>query len=64
MRRIAQNHEIVCQFGAARKILEVNNKQPTRQFSAEAPQQNTYKLQNVHQISENEMKTRGHSPIV
>ena len=27
--------------------------------SAEAPQQNTYKPQNVHQISTNEMKTQG-----
>ena len=29
--------------------------------SAKAPQRNTYKPQNVHQISKNEMKTQGHS---
>ena len=28
--------------------------------SAEAPQQNTYQQQTVHQISKNEMKTQGH----
>ena len=35
-----------------------NNLKPIR---CKAPQRNTYKPQNVNQISKNEMKTQGHS---